>query len=111
MDTLLSFIQDNLKSVALLALAFVGIMFIIGAKRLRWSDVMSTSGIAIIGVVFVAAAAGIYALGADVGNKATTNGAKPAVVYQPTSGGASLGGASLGGASWGGASLGGASWG
>lgn len=52
-----------LKTLVPIALAIIGCLIIFGAKKGNWSQVMSTTGIVIVGIVMIVGAGGFVAFG------------------------------------------------
>jgi uncharacterized membrane protein len=57
-----------LQVITPIMLAFVGLYLMSRAKKANWSDVVTTSGIALIGVMFIGGATVFATVGDDIAN-------------------------------------------
>lgn len=62
-------IQEWLQTnIVPLLLAVIGIAILARSRKGNWSDTMNTTGIAIIGIIFIVGAAGFMTFGEDMSN-------------------------------------------
>jgi hypothetical protein len=63
----LSWVKDNITQVALLIVMGIGVLIILGSRKSRWGDNLSTLGIVLLGLIFIAVPAALLAAARGTG--------------------------------------------
>jgi hypothetical protein len=63
----ISFIQENIRTIAILLISVLGLAIILSARRARWGDVLSMVGFVLLGITLIVGGVWYFNAASDIG--------------------------------------------